>query len=200
MRLLEHNGVRVEVLRGREPVDVIFVDRATSPVTLFFAEIKASPLVTLPLAVKTETITDMEGEISSMSHRETDLIPLFHQNLHVFLPIPDDTHGWRPMLFPLGRKISAEDKSWAYRGLEDLLDDAVFFPVYLSFWRSALDAYQSRMTDLPIYWLTNGCGQPVPRPQEWPIRPGTGYESVSDAKPALGWIAQTTSKKQPIRC
>lgn len=38
----------------------------------------------------------------------------------------------------------------------------------------------------PTYWFTNSCGQPIPRPDTWPHRAGTGYESVSDSKTSVG--------------
>ena len=46
-----------------------------------------------------------------------------------------------------------------------------------------------------MFWLTNGCGQPVPRPADWPARRGTGYESVSDAKTSVGMDRTDDIKK-----
>lgn len=43
--------------------------------------------------------------------------------------------------------------------------------------------------------MTNGCGQPVPRPDDWPRRRGSGYESVSDGKTSVGMDRTDDIKK-----
>ncbi len=45
----------VKILKGSEPVDVIFIDNTTKPITVMFAEIKAAPLLTLPLILDSQT-------------------------------------------------------------------------------------------------------------------------------------------------
>lgn len=193
--ILERKGIKIDVFRGREPVDAIFVDRSTSPVTLFFAEIKASPLVTLPLVVKTQTLLGEGREQEEFTHRQTDLTTLFDSELLILLPRIQDNDSWRSDLFMLGSKNNSQDVDWAYRGLSNLLDNNVFFLAYLSFWRSTLASYAHRHTNSPVYWLTNGCGQPVPRPSDWPKRSGTGYESISDGKTSVGMDRTDDIKK-----
>ena len=63
----------MEILRGAEPVDVIFLDRQKKVCLL--AEIKASPLITFPLAVPTERLTEeIEGGAQpTASHQEVTI-------------------------------------------------------------------------------------------------------------------------------
>jgi hypothetical protein len=193
--LLERKGTQIEILRGREPIDAIFVDRSTSPTTLFFAEIKASPLVTLPLAVKTQTmLSESDDTEGALLHRETDLSSLFGNTLYLFLP-QTQTTAWDSELYQIGMKKDSQDTGWAYRGISALLDDIDFFRNYMSFWREIFVAYGVRDTTKSVYWLTNGCGQPVPRPDDWPRRSGTGYESISDAKTSVGMDRTDDIKK-----
>ncbi len=44
--------------------------------------------------------------------------------------------------------------------------------------------------------MTNGCGQPSPRPSHWPKRKsGDGYEAISDAKTSVGMDRTDDIKK-----
>ena len=43
--------------------------------------------------------------------------------------------------------------------------------------------------------MTNGCGQPTPRPDDWPRRKGTGFESISDGKTSVGMDRTDDIKK-----
>lgn len=193
--LLQRKNVPVQTLRGREPVDAIFIDRTTKPVTIFFVEVKASPLVTLPLAAKTQQMISEEQD-DVLMHRHTDLTALFGTDLFLFLPSVNDSGSpWHGSLYLLGSKQDADDRHWAYRGLNDLLEHETFFQNYLAFWQQTLRTYENRDSGLPIYWLTNGCGQPNPRPDDWPRRSGTGYESISDGKTSVGMDRTDDIKK-----
>lgn len=193
--LLNQKGLSIKILRGREPVDVIFIDPTTSPTTLFFAEIKASPLITLPLVIKTQLMTTETDTIVTLLHRETDSPTLFDSELFMSIPRISNNDQWQPVLYPFGTKQDAQDTRWAYQGLANLLNDDSFFVNYLSFWTAAFNTYQHRNTESPVYWLTNGCGQPVPRPDNWPRRSGAGYESISDAKTSVGMDRTDDIKK-----
>jgi hypothetical protein len=127
---------------------------------------------------------DEEAEIL-LDHRSTDFSSLFGSELNLFLPYAIDSEQWRGQLCPLGIKHDLSDQLWAYRGFIDLLANRAFFDQYWLFWQQALENYQYR-TPHPTYWYTNGCGQPIPRPDQWPQRAGTGYESVA------GQLAATT--------
>ena len=73
--------------------------------------------------------------------------------------------------------------------------DNSFFDRFYRYWKIAYDAYANKDKDCALFWLTNGCGQPVPRPNDWPARKGTGYESVSDAKTSVGMDRTDDIKK-----
>jgi hypothetical protein len=194
--LFIRKGLSIEILRGSEPIDAIFVDNSTLPETVFFAEIKASPLVTLPLAVPSQRMTTGEDEASLLGHhKSTDFSVLFGASLCLFLPgFENATSDWGSFLYSLGDKRDVKDQTWAYRGLKSLLDRPAFFDTYFLFWQSALESYQRRNPH-PTYWFTNGCGQPIPRPELWPRRAGTGFESVSDAKTSVGMDRTDDIKK-----
>ena len=69
------------------------------------------------------------------------------------------------------------------------------FNAYSEFWRGALRRYGER-DQSRIFWLTNACGQPSPRPDHWPRRSsGSGYESISDAKTSVGMDRTDDIKK-----
>lgn len=122
--------------------------------------------MTLPLAIDTTT--------------------WFHQqDIAILLPFFADEH-WQFTRYWLGRKSTPSERTWAYNGLLALLDETDFFNHYFQFWQAAFVAYSERQPS-PIYWLTNGCGQPIPRPTDWPNRgSGSGYETVSDSKTSVG--------------
>lgn len=76
----------------------------------------------------------------------------------------------------------------------------MLFDQYCAFWLRAFRAYdraerQQQMQIDKVYWLTNGCGQPVPRPVDWPPRAGSGFESVSDGKSSVGMDRTDDIKK-----
>lgn len=70
-----------------------------------------------------------------------------------------------------------------------------FLKTYFQFWQSALKSYGQR-DQRDIFWLTNACGQPNPRPEDWPRRTGaSGYESISDSKTSVGMDRTDDLKK-----
>ena len=83
--------------------------------------------------------------------------------------------------------------------------DQTFFEEYFDFWLEAFDAYKvnhlsnrhssNQRSESNVFWLTNACGQPYPRPSHWPHRSGTGYESVSDGKTSVGMDRTDDIKK-----
>ena len=195
-QLFQYNGRSIQVYKGREPVDLILVDTATNPQTILFAEIKAAPLITLPLAVPTQELTiEIDEEIQTSPHRISDNINLLNSSLHLFVPKMTDAQ-WTYELYPLGEKENREDATWAYRHLKKLLDQQFdFLPSYFTFWQQALQKYQQKAQQ-NIFWLTNACGQPTPRPDDWPHRHrASGYESISDSKTSVGMDRTDDLKK-----
>jgi hypothetical protein len=53
----------IRLLKAFEPIDMLLVDDTTTPITVFCAEVKASPLVTLPLAVYSQLMVSESDEI-----------------------------------------------------------------------------------------------------------------------------------------
>jgi hypothetical protein len=186
------------VYRGVEPIDMIIYDPSTG--TVLLAEIKAAPLQTLALAVASDKLTEAreDGEIVSITtHTPSDNTTLSSSELYMCLPILHDS-STPYKLISLGSTNRIDDKSWAYRRIEQALDnnDSIF-STYLTFWEEAFNVYKPGNTQRSnVYWLTNGCGQPNPRPKDWPSRRrGTGYESVSDGKTSVGMDRTDDIKK-----
>lgn len=186
--LLRRMERQVEIRIGTEPVDAIFIDHFTEPVTVLFAEIKAAPLVTLPLAGESQLLQiEVEGQSSTIHHRESDFSNFFGSEVSILLP-QGNANNWGPNFYSIGTKANAYDNYWAYRGIGLLLDDPVWFLAYLDFWTVALDSYANR-TRIPPFWFTNGCGNPYPRPANW-----TGT-TISDSKSSVGMDRTDDIKK-----
>ncbi|NJN93104.1 MAG: hypothetical protein HC875_02925 [Anaerolineales bacterium] len=199
--LFERHGRKIEILRGSEPVDSIFLDKSTEPHVYLFAEVKSAPLVTLPLAMTTERLTFEEDQaaVSLQTHKEVTMINLYKTSTSIFVPIesPNMPSGWVSKNFPIGNKEDEKDSAWAYRGLTNLLkSDPSFFQDYSKFWLAAFDAYGALAKLRPVFWFTNACGQPSPRPADWPKRSrGDGHESISDSKTSVGMDRTDDIKK-----
>ncbi|MDX2078419.1 MAG: hypothetical protein SFZ02_18445 [bacterium] len=177
---LKHKNLFIRVLKGKEPIDIILSDETTSPIKVFFGEIKASPLITFPLC-----IFPPDGITQNIIHAPLELKII---DTEVVLCLPDK-------FYSLGRKTAHDDTTWAMRGLLILLEQPTFFVDYFNYWKQAFIAYAQK-NFMPIYWLTNGCGQPVPRPVNWVKRgEGGGYESVSDSKTSVGMDRTDDIKK-----
>lgn len=172
--ILQYQYPNIQILRGKEPVDVIILDNTSTIPTVLFGEIKASPLMTFPLCVS-PNIVQSNHTLSSVDVTQTPIL--------IFLP---DNQ------YLLGH---LDDTEWAIRGILRLLDETDFFIQYYYHWQKAFKAYAVK-DHTPIYWLTNGCGQPVPRPVDWIKRQdGGGYESISDSKTSVGMDRTDDIKK-----
>lgn len=199
--LFEWHGRKVEIFKGSEPVDFIFVDKTVNPNVYLFAEVKSAPLVTLPLVAATERLTIEEDQttVSLRGHEKVNVSSLYKPTTSIFIPIltKQKTSRWTGKTFPIGNKQNENDSTWAYRGLATLLqNDPSFFPDYSQFWLAAFDAYSASDKVNPIFWFTNACGQPSPRPNDWPKRSkGDGYESISDSKTSVGMDRTDDIKK-----
>ena len=195
--LFHQKGLSIEIGKGSEPVDLVFRDQASDTEVIFFAEIKAAPLFTLPLAVKAQALTaQIEYLAETVSHRETDHTGLYGSEIGIYLPIyKHDENIWDGQIFSLGTKRGQDDTGWAYQGLLNLLDsDPSFLESYFRFWKNAFECYGTRIPQTP-YWFTNACGTPKPRPDDWPKRRGTGYETISDGKTSVGMDRTDDLKK-----
>jgi hypothetical protein len=197
--IFERQEKNIKVFKGKEPVDVFFFD-ATSKV-LFFTEVKASPLTTLSLAVKTELQTDNndDGSAVAVGHGPYSNPSIGSSDLQLFLPVRE-ADDWSYELVPLGIRGETYDAKWGYELMYSMLTQSdQFFKTYIRFWQEAFLAYQNRIASEKIYWFTNGCGQPTPKPSDWPKR-GTGYESISASKTSVGLDRTDDIKKGFIKC
>lgn len=199
--LFDWHGRKVEIFKGSEPVDSIFIEKTANPAVYLFAEVKSAPLITLPLATATErlTIEEDQAAVSLRAHEKVNAASLYKPTTSIFVPIPSGQtpSGWTSKIFPIGNKQNENDSGWAYRGLASLLQsDPSFFPAYSQFWLATFDAYATSDKVKPIFWFTNACGQPSPRPNDWPKRSkGDGYESISDGKTSVGMDRTDDIKK-----
>ncbi|HAN47991.1 MAG TPA: hypothetical protein DCQ20_03790 [Nitrospira sp.] len=185
--LLVKRGRVERVLKGTEPVDVVVLNETTKHV--LFGEIKASPLLTLPLSMDAEAM----GEEHEASLTMTEI---YGRPMRLFVP-EKQGETWGEKLFAFGSRASADDKHWGYRSMIAILDDQTFLPAYYAFWDASLAAYHPKHT-ASVYWLTNGCGAPSPRPEWWPKSKGGdggGFESISDSKTSVGMDRTDDIKK-----
>jgi hypothetical protein len=199
-RLFTINAQKLKIYHGAEPVDVIIYDEEEKIVLL--TEVKAAPLTTLALAVPVELQTELgnEGEPVLRLHGATDNSFLTSSNLHILLP-KLQKEGWHYELINLGVKGSSSS-TWAYEQIGRVFsNDKQLFYRYFQFWNIAYSAYNkaARLRGTlpePVYWLTNGCGQPIPKPVNWQTRrSGEGYESISDSKSSVGMDRTDDIKK-----
>jgi len=200
--LFERHGRKVEIHKGSEPVDTIFIDKTEKPHVYLFAEVKSAPLLTLPMAIKTEKLTqEIDSTVKTLlSHEKTSITQLYQTPINLLVPVRSSKtrSGWENRLYPIGFKANEKDTEWAYKGLVSLLKkNSDFFVSYAGFWLEALGEYQSEVkAKQPVFWFTNGCGQPAPRPETWPKRAkGDGYESISDGKTSVGMDRTDDIKK-----
>lgn len=200
LELFARTGRDLQVYKGAEPIDMIIFEESTH--TVLLSEIKAAPLQTLALAVPSDRLTDAQdnGEIVPINaHVSSYNASLSVSEIHMSLPIVQNgLSGYSYKLVSLGSANRIADSTWAYRGIEQALDrDASLFDEFLDFWIEAFQTYKPGNTQRStVYWLTNGCGQPNPRPRDWPTRRrGTGYESVSDGKTSVGMDRTDDIKK-----
>ncbi len=160
---------------GCEPVDVIIHDETENIVLL--AEVKAAPLTTLALAVPAEVQKSIEDEdeLVACGHAATNNPFLTSSELHILLPkLQERTWGYD--LVYLGVKGKENYATWTYQQIGRVLrEDEQLFYRYFQYWHMAYSAYNknlwsSNILPQPVYWLTNACGQPMPRPSNWPRR------------------------------
>ncbi|KAF3887578.1 MULTISPECIES: alpha-amylase family protein [Nostocales] len=195
------NSRYLKIYYGTEPIDVIIHDETQDVVLL--AEVKAAPLTTLPLAVKVEVQTEVDdnGEPIPRLHSATDNSFLTSSQMNIMLPKLEDDR-WNYELVPLGVRGSSSSTKWAYEQIGKVFgeEDELFYR-YFQFWNIAYSAYNKAVRGRgtlpePVYWLTNACGQPIPRPENWPVRrKGEGYESISDSKSSVGMDRTDDIKK-----
>ena len=188
--VFKRNQRNIKVYKASEPIDAIVYDQDAQK--LIIAEVKSSPMMTIPLSVDCEKITEtVDGQLVYAEHTIIDNPLLKKSDIGLFLPkvgdLPEET---------ISLRVDWEKEKPFYYALHDLYQrDFNFFDRYFKYWSVAYKAYAEKDRSCALFWLTNGCGQPVPRPIEWPARRGTGYESVSDGKTSVGMDRTDDIKK-----
>lgn len=192
--IFKRKNLKEEILKGTEPVDAIIVNRESKKI--LFAEIKASPLLTLSISSKTQKITDeVEGEIVHSEHTTTINSNLYQTPIDLLIP-KFENGKWIATYFPIGQRKDEKDFFWAFRGIISLIKgNDEFFRIYSAYWNASLKSYHPKLNK-DIFWLTNACGTPSPIPTGWQKRRvGSGYESVSDSKTSVGMDRTDDIKK-----
>lgn len=189
--IFSRNGHRIDVYKGSEPIDVIIND--TERDMFLLAEVKAAPLLTLPIAAECDRMTEnTDGEIVFSEHQPTDNPSLKLTRMSIYIPKYENAEE---RFFPLD--IDWNNPHKYYEAICSLIKGGSdFFNSYLNFWHRSFEAYKNKERDLSAYWLTNACGTPSPIPERWPKRRNSGgYESVSDSKTSAGMDRTDDIKK-----
>lgn len=188
--LFNRYGKRIDVYKATEPADAIFLDRSQK--SAYFAEIKASPLLTMSIATNCDLLTEEDEEkgIIETEHRATANPNLIGKELFIMLPVKNATNRWEMKYYPLGTKKTAADKFYAYYGIESLLTNEEFIKDYLNYWISSFRLYCEKNDTESIFWFTNACGKPA-NLKNW----GGGTTCISDAKTSVGMDRTDDIKK-----
>lgn len=183
-------GHNIEINRAAEPVDVVIHEPATG--TTILAEVKASPLLTIPLIAPCDELTEtIDGELVAVGHNLCDNPFLRKSQPALFFPA---TAATKETTFQLTIDWDAPQPFFlAVGGL--CRSNPAFLDFYFSFWEEAYTAYRNKEKANSVFWLTNACGTPSPCPNDWPKRSSGGYESVSDAKTSVGMDRTDDIKK-----
>jgi hypothetical protein len=176
VRTLSDNGMVDALLLGPESV------------CLF--EIKSSPLIAFPLEGSSEPLTELTTS-------GDDLVPVSNhskvitQNRIAVSIIIDEE-----LRIPVGAYENFTNKSH-YDDISAWLEEDGNLSRFVTSWCKTFASYDDETARTPTYWLTNGCGVPKPRPDGWPRRSGSGYESISDGKSSVG-LDRTDDLKKGI--
>ena len=189
----KHSGCPdFEIKIGKEPVDVVILDRSKRICLL--AEIKASPLVIFPLAMNSERLSESteKGVVKMESHEEVTVAQLIGVDLAMMLPSVGAAHT----ILKLGRKVNDKHYHWAANAITAFSCKESFFGAFYNAWINAFGKYSGKIERNGTYWMTNSCGAPTPKPSSWPRRSsGGGYETISDNKTSVGMDRTDDIKK-----
>lgn len=153
-------------------------------------EIKAAPLIAFPLTMVSAALTsldDEQGELIPTATHSTATVP---PGSNAYLMI-DET-----LRIPVGDPHSFVTKNH-YRAILAWIKTGDNLAQFIQSWSKTFAGYAHAPSRGRTYWLTNGCGSPHPRPTDWPRRPGSGYESISDGKSSVG-LDRTDDVKKGI--
>ena len=183
-------GRCIEIYKASEPIDVIVYEPSTE--LMIISEVKAAPLFTIPLSLPCEKITEeINGELVVAEHSMSDnpflrqsqpllFFPATNRNSEKQFKLCIDWDKPYPFFFAIKELCMADDE---------------FLSFFFDFWEEAFDTYKDKVKSNPIFWLTNACGVPTPRPYNWPQRRTGGFETVSDSKTSVGMDRTDDIKK-----
>ena len=188
--MLERKGARIDVFKCSEPIDVVVHDLDCDMFLL--AEVKAAPLLTLPIVANCDRLTEtIDGSLTFSGHMSIDNPNLSNTKMNLYIPRYGDV---KEEIFPL--ELRGNIKYKYYDAIYNLIStDVRFYRHYLDFWYNSFMSYTNKDKQLSLYWLTNACGTPSPIPENWPKRKESGYESVSDSKTSAGMDRTDDIKK-----
>ena len=188
--LFKRFGKKISVLKATEPADAIFYNAASKKI--FLGEIKSSPLLTMPLSMSCEHLTtfDNDGSIIELQHQATNNPFILNNVINIMLPVKRESK-WTVEYFKLGSKTNNIDDTFAYKGLNELLNNNDFIDKYLKYWVASFSAYCAKDDSTNIFWLTNACGKPSNLPDDWT----GGVTCISDEKTSVGMDRTDDIKK-----
>lgn len=180
----------IEIYRAIEPIDVII--HATDIGMMIIAEVKASPLFTIPLSIACDELKEnINGELVEVGHNLCDNPFIRKSQPSLFFPTTD---SFKEATFQL--TIDWDKPFPFYSAVLGLCEsNPIFLDFYFRFWEEAFVAYRDKARGNPVFWLTNACGSPMPRPDNWPKLRSGGYESISDSKTSVGMDRTDDIKK-----
>lgn len=183
-------GRNIMIYKASEPIDVIIYEPASQ--LMIISEVKAAPLFTIPLSLPCEEITEeVEGQLINIDHNLCD-----NPFLHSFQPLLFFPHTDSNEERQFQLKVDWDNSYSFFYAIKDLCtSNDEFLTFFFNFWEEAYVAYRDKNKGNPIFWLTNACGLPTPRPNNWPKRISGGYETVSDAKTSVGMDRTDDIKK-----
>lgn len=187
---LRCKGHNVTIQMSSEPIDVIIYEDTTQ--TMIIGEVKAAPLLSIPICVECDSLTEeIDGVLNASQHSLCDNPFIKKSTINLYFP-STKTQKERQFILP----INWEEENPFFKAIIKLVNtDHKFLPYYFSFWGEAYNVYSSKIKDNPVFWLTNACGSPTPRPQNWPQRHSGGFETISDAKTSVGMDRTDDIKK-----
>ena len=183
-------GREIEIHKASEPIDVIIYEPSTQ--LMIISEVKAAPLFTIPLSIPCERLTEeVDGQLVDVEHNLCDNPFLHSSQPLLFFPATDSSEEQQFKL-----DVNWDGSYPFFFAIKELCNsNKDFLPFFFNFWEEAYLAYRDKNKSNPIFWLTNACGLPTPRPDNWPKRRSGGYETVSDAKTSVGMDRTDDIKK-----
>lgn len=173
-RVAQASEGKARVLRvpGQGDADLVFVEGGDGDIQkaedVCVAEIKASPLVSYPLAISTDTIAEADpetGERRVLDHRESDAAHLSKESVYLYLPHKDE-------YIDLGFK---SDAPWPLESLAEYASERGGAAKIAEAWSHLFQLYSNkklRRSD-NAWYLVNSCGS-APK--------SSGGFSISDGK------------------